>query len=56
MYGIFKSEFGFEKYLDTIPKKLRPNFIKTTVSKWRLVDGVALQKMKELVISVKQVR
>jgi hypothetical protein len=58
-YGTFKSKFMFEKYLDTFPKKLQTlsNLeLKTTVFQWRLVDGVALQKMKELVISVKLVR
>ena len=53
---VFSKLNGFEKYLDTLPKKLRTNFIKTTIFQWRLVDGVALPKMEELVMSVKLVR
>ena len=35
-YGIFKIKFGFEKYLDTLPKKLRTKFIKFRTSKHHL--------------------
>jgi hypothetical protein len=35
-YGIFKIKFGFEKYLDTLPRKLRTKFIKFRTSNHHL--------------------
>jgi hypothetical protein len=44
-------------YLDTLPKNFEQTLsnleLQTTFFQWRLVEGVALLQMKELVISVK---
>lgn len=54
IYGIFKSEFGFQKYDNVIPEKLEQHLLNS--EGLPVETGVAIQNMREIAISVTRVK